>query len=278
MQLLPFYVSLALSLLPLAVAQGRFLTPGGEAGTITYHAGDKVDVEWTGTAAYSILSLGYYSSTNTTVKWLISNSPNYPTSYTWTPRPALDGFSTWEQDQFFLYIVNGTDFGSPIQSPPFNIRKQAATTSAPSTTVSTVTPTASPKASDTPSPVDSGDEGLSTGAKAGIGAGVGGGALLIIGLLAYYFLRRRRNQDSHGVYEAPTDQANRGDDANFAGVHEALAGQAIKDDAHLAGYRGHEKVLTKQTGNPAEAPSTTQDGGRPTAELDTQPGERFELA
>ncbi|KAK8100635.1 hypothetical protein PG999_011009 [Apiospora kogelbergensis] len=153
MRLLSLFVSLALSILPCAVvADGTFLTPGGDAGKTTLYTGEKFDVEWAGTAAYSILSLGYYSSSNITIKWLISNSPNYPTSYTWTPRPALDGFSSWEQDQFFLYIVNGTNFGAPFQSPAFTIRKKATTTSASTTVGSTAAaPTTVPAASPTPS-------------------------------------------------------------------------------------------------------------------------------
>lgn len=72
MQLLSLLVSLALSLLPLAEAEGAFITPSGQDGKmITYRAGEKVDVEWSGTADYYLLSLGYYSSSNVTVKWLI---------------------------------------------------------------------------------------------------------------------------------------------------------------------------------------------------------------
>ncbi|KAK8111508.1 uncharacterized protein PG998_007965 [Apiospora kogelbergensis] len=266
MRLLSLFVSLALSILPCAVvADGTFLTPGGDAGKTTLYTGEKFDVEWAGTAAYSILSLGYYSSSNITIKWLISNSPNYPTSYTWTPRPALDGFSSWEQDQFFLYIVNGTNFGAPFQSPAFTIRKKSYNhISFDHCRIHSRRPNhgpgdepdASVGASDSAN-IDAG--GLSTGAKAGIGAGVGGGALLIIGLLAFFLLKRRRVEGSHGVYESPADQDN-------------------KADAHLADPRGHEKVLIQQTAKPVEAPSTTQDGGRPTAELGTQSRERFELA
>ncbi|KAK8066031.1 hypothetical protein PG997_012778 [Apiospora hydei] len=181
MQLLALLVSLTLPLLPLAGAEGTFITPSGPDGKNIYQVGSKVDVEWTGTADYSMLSLGYYSSSNVTVKWLISNSGNYPTSYTWTPRPATDGFSKWEEDQFYLYIVNGSDFGVPFQSPAFSIRKQATTTSASSTSAPTASPTASPTTTEqagTPDhPANSDAEGLSTGTKAGIGAGVGGGAL-----------------------------------------------------------------------------------------------------
>ncbi|KAK7935461.1 hypothetical protein PG985_000956 [Apiospora marii] len=265
MQLPSLLVSLALSILPLARAEGAFINPSGQDGktTTTYRTGEKVDVEWSGTADYSLLSLGYYSSSNVTVKWLISNSPNYPTSYTWTPRPAMDGFSSWEQDQFYLYIVNGTNFGAPFQSPSFYIRKQATTASASTTASPTVSqtraPTPSTTAPATSDPANSDAEGLSTGAKAGIGAGVGGGALLIIALLAFYFLRRRRSSPPAGVYEKP-------------------AYQETGDAAQLAHQRGHGKVQVEPTATPVEAPSTTQDGGKPTAELGTQPGERFELA
>ncbi|KAK8046494.1 hypothetical protein PG996_014558 [Apiospora saccharicola] len=268
MQLLSLLVSLTLSLLPLTEAEGVFINPSGQNGKMTtYRAGEKVDVEWSGTAGYPILSLGYYSSSNVTVTWLISNAQNYPTGYTWTPRPAMDGFSNWEQDQFYLYIVNGTNFGAPFQSPAFLIRKPATTTSAPTTTRSTVpqtevptpTPTPSPTAPAESDPVNSDAEGLSTGAKAGIGAGVGGCALLAIGLLAFFFVRRRKRAPAGEVYEKPPYQET-------------------GDAAELADQRGHEKVLVMPTTKPAEAPSTTQDGGRPTAELHTQPGERYELA
>lgn len=177
----------------------------------------------------------------------------------------MDGFSSWEQDQFYLYIVNGTNFGAPFQSPSFYIRKQATTTSASATTSSTVlqtkgpTPTSSTTAPATSDPANSDAEGLSTGAKAGIGAGVGGSALLIIALLAYFFLRRHRSSPPGGVYEKP--------------AHQETCGAA-----ELAHPHGHEKFMVSPTTNSVEAPSTTQDGGKPTAELETQPGERFELA
>ncbi|KAK8034719.1 hypothetical protein PG993_009714 [Apiospora rasikravindrae] len=266
MQLLSLLVSLTLSLLPLARAEeGTFISPDGPDGKNIYQVGDKVNVEWTGTAAYSLLSLGYYSSSNVTVKWLISNSPNYPTSYTWTPRPAADGFEKWEEDQFYLYIVNGTDFGSPFGSPAFSIRKQATTTSASSTgaptptTAPNPTPTATKQAGTPDHPANSDAGGLSTGAKAGMGAGVGGGALLILALLAFFFLRRRRNTGAAGEYEKPPYQET-------------------GDAAHAASPRVNEKFMGTPTANLAEAPSTTQDGGNPTAELETHPGERFELA
>lgn len=177
----------------------------------------------------------------------------------------MDWFSSWEQDQFYLYIVNGTDFGAPFQSPSFYIRKQATATSASTTTGPTVSQTAAPTPSQTPKetgtsdPANSDTKRLSTGAKAAIGAGVGGGALLIIALLALFFLRRRRSAPPGGIYEKP--------------VH-----QETGDVAELAEQCGHKKVLVAPTTNPVEALSTTQDGGKPTAELGTQPGERFELA
>ncbi|KAK7967037.1 uncharacterized protein PG986_001314 [Apiospora aurea] len=264
-------VSLTLSLLPLAGAEGTFITPSGPDGKNFYQVGSRVDVEWTGAADYSQLSLGYYSSSNVTVKSPISDSLNYPTSYTWTPRPATDGFSKWGEDQFYLYIVNGSDFGLPFESPAFSIRKQATTTLASSTSAPTASPTVSPTVSPTASPTatkqagtpdhpaNSDAGGLSSGAKAGIGAGVGGGALLILGLVAFFLLRRRKTTGAAGEYEKPPYQE---------------PGHA----AHHAGKRGDEKILGTPTANLAEAPSTTRDGGRPTAELDTQPGERFELA
>lgn len=72
MQPLSLLVSLTLSLLPLAEADGAFIKPSGQDGKITtYRAGEKLDVEWGSTADYPLLSLGYYSSSNVTVKWLI---------------------------------------------------------------------------------------------------------------------------------------------------------------------------------------------------------------
>ncbi|KAK8059011.1 hypothetical protein PG994_009459 [Apiospora phragmitis] len=167
MQLLSLLVSLTLSLLPLVKAAGTFITPGGQDGKNIYHAGGKVKVEWTGAQ----LPIPFCRS---------ANSPNYPTSYTWTPRPAIYGFNKWEQNQFYLYIVYGTDFSQPFVSPSFYIRKQATTTSASTTTGSTAAPTATTtgtssdtQQTDAPDPANSDAGGLSTGAKAGIGAGVG---------------------------------------------------------------------------------------------------------
>lgn len=67
------YPALVLSLASLAVAQtGRFVTPSGADFQTVYHPGEKVGLEWTGTAGYDVLSLGYYApDQNNTITWLI---------------------------------------------------------------------------------------------------------------------------------------------------------------------------------------------------------------
>ena len=73
MRSLPACLALVLSLAVFAVAQtGRFVTPSGADFKTVYHPGDKVDLEWTGTAGYDILSLGYFApDQNNTITWLI---------------------------------------------------------------------------------------------------------------------------------------------------------------------------------------------------------------
>ncbi|ORY56589.1 uncharacterized protein BCR38DRAFT_114536 [Pseudomassariella vexata] len=196
--LLPwFFVTIA----PSVVATGHFTKPNEQNGTITFQLGEQVEVEWDKTADYSILSLGYYSYTNQTITWLISNSPNYPTTYTWTVHAIRDGFTDAKDDEFWLYIVNGTNFGAPFQSPGFFIQsKSAATQTTKSATTISSTPnptgaaatgtntvgegnsTSSDSSSDSASTGTSSTAGnndntsnqgeLSTGARAGIGAGI----------------------------------------------------------------------------------------------------------
>ncbi|OAQ82344.1 hypothetical protein VFPBJ_04928 [Purpureocillium lilacinum] len=68
------------------------------------------------------------------------------------------------------------------------------------TTLNTITDTPTPSLSSVPSPSPSTspafESGLSGGAKAGIGVGVGVGALLLVGGLTYWLLRRKRATQS----------------------------------------------------------------------------------
>ncbi|KAI0126092.1 hypothetical protein BJ170DRAFT_685335 [Xylariales sp. AK1849] len=189
---------------PSVLAVGSFVNPSSSASSLTLHPGDEVRIEWRQVPDYDLLSLGYYSYSNRTVTWLISNSNGHPTSYDWTARPDLDGFTTWQNDTFNLYCVNGTNFGLPFQSSPFHFQSKEADTAS-TTTSSSSSPTSVDVATTptttqaTPQSLTSQSQGgLSTGAKAGIGAGIAVAVLLIV-VLGFLAFRRRDESRGNGL-------------------------------------------------------------------------------
>ena len=51
---------------------GSFVTPSGSDGSNSYTVNQTLNIQWKNTANYTILSLGYSSSNNETITWLIS--------------------------------------------------------------------------------------------------------------------------------------------------------------------------------------------------------------
>ena len=70
-------VSFALLLVASAIqyrsvqALGSFVTPSGADGSNSYTVGQPLNIQWQNTESYTILSLGYKSSSNETITWLI---------------------------------------------------------------------------------------------------------------------------------------------------------------------------------------------------------------
>ena len=65
-----------LGLLSRVAAVGHFLYPTGQDGNTTLTIGSVVNLTWTDTDDYNILSLGIYQSTNATIHWLIGAPPS----------------------------------------------------------------------------------------------------------------------------------------------------------------------------------------------------------
>ncbi|EXJ58621.1 hypothetical protein A1O7_06048 [Cladophialophora yegresii CBS 114405] len=91
--------------------------------------------------------------------------------------------------------------GAPSTSSSTTVITSSGATITVTTAVSTTTPTG------TAGGANSGttQSGLSSGAKAGIGAGVGGGALILLGILLAFFLRRRKRRRSPPQPSQPSE-------------------------------------------------------------------------
>lgn len=204
------------------LATGIFVNPAPNAdGAVILATGNTIDISWTNTLDYDILSLGYYSTSNQTVTWLISNSQSNPTSFSWTVDASARGFQLSASRIFAFYIVKDLNFGDPFHSSWFIIDDNlnaGSTANAPTHTI-TVTSTISinTQASKTPSETsqligsqvtftstsasatvagsDSSSHAsasLSTGAVAGIAVGAVIAALAIAILLFIIFRQRKR--------------------------------------------------------------------------------------
>ncbi|KAL2855699.1 hypothetical protein BJX68DRAFT_264053 [Aspergillus pseudodeflectus] len=111
-------------------------------------------------------------------------------------------------------VWNGTG-GQEISSAQFSVvippeSTTTTTTSATSTTTttstsSTSTATKTPSPTPTPTPLPEGDDALSAGAKAGIGIGAAAGAILLIGLVIFFWRRRKVNKEPIPAYDAASD-------------------------------------------------------------------------
>ena len=130
-----------------------------------------------------------------------------------------------------VYIVNG-------DQKPHDFNATSTSSSITSTTSQTSTSTTSGAAttttgSSTAKPVAS--SGLSTGAKAGIGVGVALGALLVLGLLAWFLMRRRRSNDqSYSNNRNATAPVEKGSEKETRGdqVKKLLMSHEVDSDQH----------------------------------------------
>ncbi|KAK5089900.1 hypothetical protein LTR05_000067 [Lithohypha guttulata] len=129
----------SLSFASTVLATGYFLNPAGNDGSLSVTPGNTIDISWTNVSDYNILSLGYYSTSNQTITWLIVNSQSHPTSYRWTVDAVAKGFNLADSKLFAFYICKGLNFGDPFISSYFVINDAASSssTSSASSTAST---------------------------------------------------------------------------------------------------------------------------------------------
>lgn len=132
------------TLIATVAATGRFTNPSGSDGSLTVATGDTIDISWTNISNYDILSIGYYSTSNQTITWLISNSQSHPTSFRWTVDVVAQGFDLTESRVFAFYACKDYNFGDPFISSYFVINDNENAGSATSTTENTPTPTPTP--------------------------------------------------------------------------------------------------------------------------------------
>lgn len=213
-----------------------------------------------------------------------ANSINHDTSYTWTPRPDLDGFSDWETDLFYLLVVNSTNFGAPFTTNWFGIVKEVATTTSSLTTTqstttaattattlatTSATTTAAAAATPTTEGQGSGSQGLSSGAAAGVGVGVAA-AVLIFAALVALFCWRKRKAARHADPVTPQDPSYHHDIA----VDQVGGAKHDSSATHSADtYSGYYQQEPKY-----QLASTVDEGASVRYELDTGSGDRAELA
>lgn len=222
------------------LATGSFTSPSGADGSLTVITGDKVSVAWTNTADYDVLSLGYFSGSNQTITWLISNSKNYPTSYKWTVDAVAKGFNLSDSRLFAFYICKDYNFGSPFVSSTFIVNDATASststlltkTSSTASATSLLPPTTTPTADANPlttTPTSSAAAAAHTGASSTTGStassGLSSGAIagLVVGVVvgvagfaaAAFMYFRQRQQPSRStsavtkyMSEAPSDPAS----------------------------------------------------------------------
>lgn len=205
-----------------AFATGKFINPSGSDGSLTVATGDTIDISWTNTSNYDVLSLGYYSTSNATITWLISDSQSHPTSFRWTVDAAAQGFDLTASRLFVFYICKGYDFGAPFTSSYFVINNDknagsktsttdVQTSSSPTATTQSQTAQQSSTATviytSTASSLSSSDgssssssASLSTGAKVGIAIGVI--VAVLGGAVAAFFLLRRHKRHHQKVNAA----------------------------------------------------------------------------
>jgi hypothetical protein len=126
---------------------------------------------------------------------------------------SADGNQTYYKlhDGYFIYPDGSLSHTNPNSTSTSTITSSASTTPSTSTTTPMSTTSSSPTlssttvqagtaTSSTPKPAAS-SSGLSTGAKTGLGVGIGVGLVASLGLLATYFLlrRRRRNRETRSA-------------------------------------------------------------------------------
>jgi hypothetical protein len=113
--------------------------------------------------------------------------------------------------------------------------------------------------------------GLSTGAAAGIGAGVGAVALIVIGVLLWFFcVRRRRRNDAHRNHPGASYTSDSGvgvmmPDKEAAGITESSPQSAYGDDGARFADRNSLALHSVQHDEAAYAPYT--DAAAPGAAL-----------
>ncbi|MCJ1358790.1 MAG: hypothetical protein MMC33_008790 [Icmadophila ericetorum] len=144
---------LILSQLVATQMTGQFTNPSGPDGSNTYIEGQQLNIAWSGTEEYYVLSMGIFSTANDTISWFITNYgaiPQTTSNYLWTVDVTQLGFGLAATHLFQFLIVNGTDFGNLFNSDLFQIEAAASsTTTSSSIATSRVTPATTAAASTT---------------------------------------------------------------------------------------------------------------------------------
>lgn len=216
--------------------------------------GDTINISWTNTSDYDILSLGIYSTTNTTATWLISNSQSNPTSYNWTVDAAAQGFDLTVDRLFTFYICKDQNFSALFVSPYFLINDAstsagASASSSPSSSVAaSSTPTSTGSAATSSASASSSSSGLSGGAIAGIVIGVGIGVLGLAAIFALLSVRQRRKskQAETGMTKSTGSEmsaTNASDESAYDTSQMQQAGGYTTEKADS--YRGAQEMPAK---------------------------------